>query len=207
VRDKIWIELTRCTPKKWPKTKTSTVLRGLVGFLCGLVYLGAWLVAIICGLGVIFNIVAMELNLADTDLESEEPYMIGQWGPWCSTGFVLLAALIGKYHEPVTDGILRGFKWVWGSMLGHCRLQSGIYHHEKVQDSEEDHILAPETSNKKMTSALSNSWKFLEYSIANFGKEWENFYDWCYHPDEISVDTPRHPSREDLSKPLLHTIS
>jgi hypothetical protein len=208
VRDKLWIDLTRLIPTKWPKTRTA--LRGLIGSFCGFVYLGAWLVVTICVPGVIFNIVVMELNLADTDLESEDPYMIGQWGPWCSTGLVLLAALIGRYHDPVTDGILSGFKRVWGLIPKHRRLQNGIRHHEDAHDPEGDHVLTAKTSNKEKTSALSKSWKSLKERITSFDDEWKNFYEWCCNPDEISKDSPRHPKSkpippEELSELLPHT--
>jgi hypothetical protein len=204
MRDKIWLKLKRWNPpKEWPKTRTA--VRGLIGGFCGSVYLGAWLVVVICAPGVIFNIVAVELNLADTDLESEEPYMIGQWGPWCSTGLVLLAALIGKYHDTMTDGIVSGLKRVWRLVTNHRRLQSGIRHHDKDYDPEHDHLISIKTSNKEKTSTSSKLWKYIEPSMTWFQEEWRNFYDWCYDPDNVSVDTPRHPPLEVPSKPLLQT--
>ena len=202
VRDLLWIGLTKRSPKNWPHVRK--VQRGFVGFFAAFVYLGAWFVAMICTPGVLWNIVANELLLSTIDIDAESPYMIGQWGPWCSTGLVLLAALIGRYHRPCVDAIFNGLKRLFTSRKhrqskGHS---PDTRHHPVSSDTEKGYgarVSAMQQPRVKKPSYITHLMHQIGYhfyeSCIRFVDEWKNFGAWCRDPDQVCVATSRHPPK------------
>jgi hypothetical protein len=95
VRDLLFVILTSSKI-----VKQVALWRSLVKWFAFIVYLGAVLVVLICAPLFIMCIIANELTLS-LDLSSEEPYLIGQWGPCAAVGLVLFAALVASYHHSV----------------------------------------------------------------------------------------------------------
>jgi hypothetical protein len=79
----------------------------------------AWAISIIliCPPLFIINLVASELSLSQL-IESEPPTAIGQWPPWASTVLVLLAALIGKYHDDAVNSLAGATRYIIWKLLG-----------------------------------------------------------------------------------------
>lgn len=199
-RDLLWIGLTRHSPKNWPHVRIAQ--RGFCGFFATFVYLGAWFVAIICTPGVLFNIAVNELLLNSIDMNAESPYMIGQWGPWCSTGLVLLAALIGRYHRPCVDAIFYGLTRLF-TPWNHRQLKedaTDTRHHPVSSDAEKCHgarVPATQQPRAKQPSYIARQLRLIsrpfKESYIRFVNEWKNFGAWCRDPDQVCATTSRHP--------------
>jgi len=202
VRDLIWMGLTQNSPKNWPRVRTTQ--RAFAGFFAGFVYLGAWFVAILCAPGVLLNISVNELGLNAVDVDAEKPYMVGQWGPWCSTCLVLLAALIGKYHGRVIDAIFSGLRRLFTSKK-HCQLEADAAdtrHHPASSDAEKGHvtqIITAQQPGAKLPSYFARRLHVINRHSSEgyiqFVNEWKNFGAWCRNPDQVSIATSRHPKQ------------
>lgn len=202
VRDLIWMGLTKSSPRNWPHVKTAQ--RAFAAFFAGFVYLGAWFVAILCAPGVLLNIAVNELGLIAVDIDSEKPYMVGQWGPWCSTCLVLLAALIGKYHSRIVDAIVSGLRRLFTSKK-HRQLKADATdnrHHPVSSDAEKGHgsrVGTAQQPGAKQPSYIARQLHVISHHFSegyvHFVNEWKNFGAWCRNPDQVSVATSRHPKK------------
>lgn len=101
IRDLIYIKLFLQHPLSHNKPFLHRTQDILVRFLAAFNYGLAVAVILLCPPLFLVTLISAELQFWGQQPDSEEPYAVGQWGPWAVTCQVLLAALIARYHDKV----------------------------------------------------------------------------------------------------------
>lgn len=184
-----------------------------------LIYAWAILITLICPPLFIINVVANELSLAQL-LESEPPTTIGQWSSWASTGLVLFAALVGKYHDLYVSNVIRATNYTlwrmrgrpekarkpsWAGVDGPGAQSQGRTEFQmmRLNESAEQPLYSDSYAKigRKLEADAGRSakrrWRHLTGPIKQFftwlHHEWINVWEFWEDPDLIARQWLRHP--------------
>ncbi len=162
---------------------------------------------------------ANELSLAQL-LESEPPTTIGQWSSWASTGLVLFAALVGKYHDLYVSNVIRATNYTlwrmrgrpekarkpsWAGVDGPGAQSQGRTEFQmmRLNESAEQPLYSDSYAKigRKLEADAGRSakrrWRHLTGPIKQFftwlHHEWINVWEFWEDPDLIARQWLRHP--------------
>lgn len=221
IRDLIYIRLFL----QWPSSTKPFLHRThdiLVRFLAALNYILAVAVILLCPPLFIITLISSEFQFWQ-EPDAEAPYAVGQWEPWAITCQVLLAALIGRYHDRAVSFI--GTFWRRISTRRQDAAQAADDEHGTIPLSpatnanplagkpdvpaNERPTISPlqPFSTKGKTKSLwgrlaeqfHHGYQMLAHPLNQSDRglfdEIKNFWHWCRDPQAVSRLVIRHPIR------------
>ena len=220
IRDLIFIKLLEIWPsnRRWLRA----IQKWSVRFFALFIYLGAVLIMLLCAPLFIASIITIEMLMWQVDLESEQPFMIGQWSPLAAAGLIILAALIAKFHDPLVGKvaslpIFRGSRGVpiWAGIDHKTFSDIEAASKSNAKPSlRQDEVEYHRTSNdqgpgkrrfldvfRRLLSNCRTLCRSFVHSLVHsenldVSAEMNNFYAWCKDPETISKIASRHPLRD-----------
>ena len=101
-RDKVYLILRRFSTSQKP----DGFRKGTMKWYAIITYAWAVFIAILCPPLLILNVIANELLVNDFP-ESETQVHVDAWGPWAAVVLVVIAALIGRFHNSMVNNLIR----------------------------------------------------------------------------------------------------
>ena len=172
-----------------PRLGFSSLQKPVAKYWALLVYAWAISITLICPPLFILNLVASELSLSQL-IEAEPPTGIGQWSPWASTALILLAALIGQYHDRAVSSLVAAVRYALWKLRGKLT---------KSQPSTWTYLVENETAR----GAKQGSKHHLRHIMAPFKTTLKKVQDECLNAKGFWED-PDTVARYSLRQPIHH---
>ena len=225
IRDKIYISLYMSRPL----SEKPSLLRTqdyLIRLLAALNYCLAVAVTVLCPLLFILQLMSTELQFYNLLPDAEAPYSVGQWSSWAITVQVLLAALIGRYHDRVICLLSDTYRRLFPSSRekkGWVNVTTADTQHELTSinvnlkagqpdlppnPSDDSPDLSPPQRrplSHRLRSTLTATYKMFAHPLNQSDRgildELRNDLHWIRDPQAVSRLVVRHPLRpRDLRK-------
>ena len=162
-------------------------------YVATIAYLWAVLASILSVLLFLANIVTMEVLLAYYP-QSESAAHIGAWSYWASTGLVILAAFIGRFHESVVQRIFAILRQIYNE-CSDLWADGGFHGTLSKKGNGSGHLIQHSPKGPLQSKGKRNNGTNMSYLIqyclqwmlgvrCNMVDEWLSLKDFWKHPDD-----------------------
>ena len=192
-REERWLKKFGLTREPYNKSTFRWEIQFQLGrFVASSFFVFAVIFAVVCPAVFVTSVVAQEVFLTEWPV-SEHSDAVGAWSIWVGATFVLIAAIIVRYHEAWGQSIKVGWQAFWRLVAfatneRHARFQSDK-HPEKIRDRIASFVAEVSSPAVHLWYSTRRAWWTLSYTFTEFGT-------WFRDPDTHSRQQRRDAVEE-----------